>query len=476
MKTFPGRLVRLAFSIVAIGAAGPAAGQVSTRETQVPIHPERDVVEIDAELRERLGLFGNIRGFRFARLFTRADGGYVLEITFSENGTLARERRTLDNLGVGDLRAVIEGALSTTGAAVDQSGRTGLVLSHGLLGLGFYGWAIPNATDMTGFRGPFATYMLTSGLSFVVPHLLTRSSEVTFAHREAAFWGGSRGIPAGLLLGGVLGDGASDDNRNRIKLGTAVGTSLLGSVLGYNAVDRLDLDRDQIETVGVIGDFGLAGGFTMAYAAGLYDPEQTFIDGIPVYDDFEETWQGNAFALAVTGGSVATALWRARAGDYSGGDAHLLRASGLLGAQIGLPFGSAIDDNSDKALAWSGLVGATLGTLAADRLLTPGRDFSRSEGLLITAGQIAGGLLAAGITVLADEEPDRTVILGTIAAGSALGYGILYGTYAGRAKERRELSGGLDVQFSLSGLLLPLLNEGRREGPPTSAPILTIRF
>lgn len=460
----------------------PGLSSAQVRETQVPLLPERGLVEVDATLRSRLALFGEFNGFRMARLFQTADGGYILEITVRDGDRVARERRVLDKVALTELRALLLDALEQTGAAVTQDGRAGLILGHTALGLGFYGWAIPNATGMEDTRGPVATYLLASGASFLIPYLATASSDVTLAHRTSSLWGASRGIWSGWLLGGVLGAGMDNHDRDDLGLALGVATSIAGSILGYKSVDWSDLSHGQVQLRNVMGDFGLFGGMALAAGIGLYDDKTADVFGdFASYDTFEERWEGNLFTLGAAGVTTAAGMWMSSSDEYSVGDARLLRTTGILGATIGLAAADLMSDNNDQAMLLGVAAGAGLGALLGHTTLIEDRDFTSGQGLLVTAGQIAGGLIGMGIGVLVDEDADSELFTSAAAVGSLAGYALSYGAFRGEAERSYRNrsgtpSGGLDIQFQLSGLLLPLMNRNGNSGGFTSAPILTIRF
>ena len=89
-------LVRLVATALLLGSlCRSSAAAQTTRETQVPIDPERGVVEVGPDLRRELGLFGDVAGFQIARLFRQDDGTLVLEISRLADGTLVRDRRVV---------------------------------------------------------------------------------------------------------------------------------------------------------------------------------------------------------------------------------------------------------------------------------------------------------------------------------------------------------------------------------------------
>jgi len=466
-------MTRLLLTLLILATTAPVMAQ--ERETQVPLLPERSLLEIDQDLRNRLDVFPGLTGFVTARLFQGASGLFVLEITLTEGDRIVRERRTLSPADLEGLRTTLRGAFQQTGAAVQQDGRTALILGNTALGLGFYGWAIPDATEITGVQGYVGSYLLAAGGSFLVPYLLTRSSEVTVAHRANSLWGGTRGIGAGWLLGSSIGDQSDSDDQHDWGVGTGVATSILGSVLGYRAVDWANASRGQVETWNVMGDLGLVGGVTLGYGLGLFEREERFDDVVYV-DEFHYQRDGNLFALGVAGLSTAAGVWMASDGDYVLGDAHTLRASGMLGGILGLTVAEWTGDD-DQNVALGGVAGAAATTLLADRVLLPGRDFSPGQGWLITAGEVAGGLLGTGLAVLIDDNASADFYLGAASAGALIGFSSTYLAYQGGARrsDRNRSPGRFDAEFDLAGLLLPLMNRNSG-GRPVDATVLRIRF
>lgn len=88
------------FTLLA-GLASPAGAQLPPPrpgevERQEILLPDAGILEITPELRNRLGLFPDVQGFRSARLF-RSDGGETLvELEWMEGDLRVRQRRRLD--------------------------------------------------------------------------------------------------------------------------------------------------------------------------------------------------------------------------------------------------------------------------------------------------------------------------------------------------------------------------------------------
>lgn len=487
--------VALALTLAALGSdvARPtaAAAQQVQRETQVPIDAERGVVEIDPRLRDELGLFAGLDGFVSARLFRSAAGQHVLEVTYREAGSLAHERRALSDAELAAFRADVQQRLADLGRerVVLRDGRAGLVVGQAAVGLGYHGWALGEAMDVDSDRGRVATYLLTSGASFLVPWLLTQDRAVTIAQRDLFFWGATRGIAYGHVIGHLVApddprdffDGNESERRTRLALGSA--GSVLGSVLGFRAAR--DAGPGTVALWSAAGDFGLAGAFGTSYALGLFDeevsgPECPDGTGPCEVESIGSMRAGHAATLALGLASLWGAKRWSDARDYTVGDARALRSFGLLGAQAALPIAiEAFDPDdggtgNDKAVVASTVLAGAAGLFLGDRLLAP-TSLTGGEGLLVLAGHVAGGLGALGVTYLLDgsSSADETLYLATSAAGSAIGSILTFRAVRG-ATALPDGSG--DARAGSARGLANAQVEVQPTALLTGAPLLTVRF
>lgn len=345
--------------------------------------------------------------------------------------------------------------------------------------------------DIESTRGRVAAYLLTAGASFYLPYRLTRDIEVTPPHRDAVVWGGTRGIAYGALLGDLLtldedipvtrpGEPFEEDEDHRVVLGMGIVGSVAGQVLGYHAVSATGADRGDVALWSTVGDLGLAAGFGTALALGLYDGEERCDGDVCSVSDTEATRAGHAATLALGAASLFGAYRWSRARDYTVGDARALLSFGLLGAQAVLPAAWAAFEDADegeRALAASLVAGTAVGLWLGDRALED-RSLDGSDGLLVQAGHLAGGLGALGITYLLDggQSADEVVYLGAAAVGSAVGSQLTFRALSGDALPRPggAPGEGLSIRVSPAGLLMGALP--RRHGAALRAPLLSVRF
>ncbi len=340
--------------------------------------------------------------------------------------------------------------LRISGGARNQDGRGALVLMETAFSLGYYGWVVPEVMDIHETQGQVAAYMLTSAAGFVVPFVATRHATVSAASRSLAFYGATRGFLTGLTVhdatypkpDSITSDGytyyfVDSDKSGDNLLGWTAASSVVGTVLGCSAAGWLDHDESRAEVLTTMADLGGAVGAGTAFAADLYDEPN---DGSP-------TPRGrrigrSAIALGGAGAGIAAGVALGNTGRYTVGDARALRTSYMLGAQLALPVVRVIAGHEDvraRDYVAGALAGSVAGTYAGDRLLRP-YNLRGGDGLLLTAAQLAGGLLATGITFLL-VDPDRTdsgelIYLTTSSIGSAAATAVAFRALTAHGRAR----------------------------------------
>lgn len=482
----------------------PAAlhGQDVERERQEPLLPELGIVEIDPELRDRMGLFAEVEDFRRARLFLRYGVAPILEIESVRDGRVERERRLLSDSDLSALRMDLEERYAAAQLPPPerrppegQEGRGSLVLGHTLLGLAYHGWAVPVALDIDSAQGAVAAYLLTAGATFYLPYRLTRDRPATRVHRDLSMYGGTRGIGAGLLMGDALAD-PDGSNSSRIRLATGILGGWAGALVGYGVAGRAAPDEGTAALWTALGDAGFAAGALTAFVAGPYDRETVEVrDGDFVYEEDRVRNRALGHAITLTGGAsgLAAGRWLAPRYPMTEGNVTVLRSAGILGAHLGVAAGRLATDE-DRVLAGALLVGGLGGTALSLPLLER-RRFTEGEGLLVAAGHLAGGATALGVTylIVSEVEDRASTYLTTSALGSLLGAGLVARALdpGSAAVPSRRLgtpgSASLELHPSavLSGFLLHGLTSRDREasdpswraGPALRPPtLLTLRF
>ena len=316
-----------------------------------------------------------------------------------------------------------------------------------LLGLGFYGWALPLSTDASGETGT-AVYLLTAGASFFVPMLATSGQPVTWGMTDLALYGATRGIAHGVFAYELF---AGDESTGDGNLAAAVTGSLIEGVGGYMWARGANLRAGSTTAIGALGDFGLLEGVGVGQLADLFDGNNDAAAAATML-------AGSALGLA--GGAVL-----AGRRDYSYGDARIMRDGMVLGSLLSL---MVVDwfEPSDNTYVTGAMVGGVVGLVGGDRLVRD-TEFTAGQSWLVTLGMVAGGAAGVGVGWLLEQSSssyDGTALLTAGVVGATLGYGGIYASSLNSARAARV--GGSSWRFELSPLALVA---ARTPGPRGSA-------
>ncbi len=353
-------------------AAAPAAG---AREVLVAFDPAGRVQRIDEPLARRIGLFvDEYPGFQEARLFAGGDTSFVLEITVLRGGRLERERVPLDLERAEALRADVTRRIAAAGpppAKLNQEGRTMLVAGNALLGLGFYGWAVPYVLEADDWSVATGAYLLTAGASTFVPMLLTQNASVSWPMTNLSLHGSTRGVWHGWLLYDLAssGSGGIDDDRGRVAV--MMLTSIAEGALGYALASGGRMDGGEAQTVVNGGDYGLLWGVCASDVAGYLDRD-------------DERMSALTTLAGAAGGTLAFRLLASRRA-YSYGDAWVMRSAGYVGMLVATAVADAGDPEGSESYSAGLIAGSVAGLVVGDRLVT-GRDFTGGDGILVQLG------------------------------------------------------------------------------------------
>ncbi len=492
---------RIVVGVILLLLAGVTS--MEAQETQVAMDAAGRIQVITPELASRLGLFPDVPGFQEARLFSVADASFVLEITTSRRGTVQRERRPFSAAEADAFRRDVSERVTSRApsAALDQSGRTKLLVGSTVLGLGYYGWATALAFDPDNSQTAVAVYMLASSTTFFAPYLVTRNRHIPQPVANMALWGAMRGPIHGFLLS-YLGDARSDKTR----FGWSVAFGAAETITGGLVASRLGMNAGRAELTGVGGDIGMGVGLLAANVLGLDDRqrwERFQSPGFPA-DSFptdDRTLQA-AVTLAASGLGLVGGYLGGGSGDWTVGDAVVFRNVTAIGAIAGLAAGDIVhqprlitlpppapgfpaysyyEDDFSRPHSASALVG-TAGAMLLGRALVRGRNFTGGQGTLLTLAPLAGGLIGLGIAYWATPEkpydytspaPARDpndhseLYLSAAAVGATAGFAALYPTLSRQAKG---ISSASRFDFSVNPLAFAHF-AGRGKGTVTVAEV-----
>lgn len=397
---------------------GLVGSPVAAQDVQVPLDRDSTLYVLDADLRQDLGLFPEVSGFQEARLYRAGDAEYELVIRYEQDGRVLRERRSLPPAEVQDLRAQITKGLATTerlppGA---QEGRYGLIAAttfHGLI----EGGLLAGAFDAEGSEAATLT-LLGGAMGFFVPLLATQNTPVSEAEADMVFYGGLQGYAHAVQVMGVL---AGEDLPGRGTAGLAALGGILEGAIGYRIAHHNDWGAGHAEMVTTNGIGGNLVGLGIGGAIVGEDP------------DFEEASRVVAGASLL--GSIGGAYLGHRMGRttrYTEGDARIYAQSALQGANLMGSFLSLQDDLSPRGTALL-LSGSAVGGAVLGRYLVRDRDFTGTQGSLVTLGSVAGSLLGLAVTAGGDAGEVAPMVQ---ALGSAAGFGITYAVLEGEARRQ----------------------------------------
>jgi hypothetical protein len=396
--------------------AAPLVAQ--SEERQQPFDSAGRLVVVTPDLASRLGLHSILpaaSGYRVARLYRRADSTYVVEFVL---GTGALERRVRYDVSaelVAQLREATRAAQLT--AQVErryQEGRPSLIRSSVILGLGFYGWAVPSMLNVDDARSAGSLFFLTSSASFFIPYLATRTTDVTRATANLYWYGATRGILVGALTSNLLDPDAS----GRTTLSYAVAGSLIGSTVGAIYGRTAAWSHAEAAGASAYGDLGAMAGVTLGFATGLYSGDGTNDDR-----------GGNALVLGGLGAGILLGPVLARHESYGEGDAAVALNGGLLGMGAAATILVANDERNDRVSGAALFAGELLGAFAGNRLARS-VSLTEGQGTITRLSMLGGALLGFGLAYVgAGDEANGGVYIGAATAGGTAAMLVVLSSY-----------------------------------------------
>jgi len=422
----------------------------------VPLDRAGRIDEIDARLARRLGLFlDRYPDMVVVRLFQQGDSAFVLEVTSRQGERTVRQRVPMTAAQVADLRADVSRRVAAEApeAALNQEGRSLLLATTTTLGLGFYGWALPVTLHIEDGRAAVATYMFTAGASFVIPYMLTKTRPVTYGMANLGYWGATRGLVHGVLLGNILSDDES------VPAGLGMAGSILEATIGYAWAARTGMTPGAAHDIGNWGDMGSMTGFELAMILGVDNAE----DAVP------------AMVLAGSLLGVPVGAGYAHARRHTWGDAEIQRMAYSTGILAGFMVSDWIDGLDSPHVGGAALlVGSTAGFLIADHALR-NHDYSVGQGILVDLGTVAGTLIGVGTAALVSgkDGPGQTTGLTLSTAGAVLGLTLTAASLRASAYAAPAPSDGPQLSMSVvPALRLP----GQARGFPAPMLMASLRF
>lgn len=385
------------------------------------------ILIIDRELRDQLSIFPEYPGFEQARLFRASERHYTLEVTYDDAGKTARKISPIDSAQASELRANIRNRIISErpSALLDQSGRNHLLWTTSVVSFYYYGTVLSVFTERGDNVILSTTHLLTGGIGFFLPYLLTTNATVTSGMAAGARVGSILGIVHGLTATQIVAD--SPDDKVVAAIGGVLSLAELGA--GMILAKKYDVPEGRVNLIGVGGVFGTLLGVEAA----------TLITG-----EFGRT---NA-AIGLIG-SVATmygANELALHTNYTTGDAKAMMMGGLIGSYLASALTSTIRTPDSRAGVALLMGGNILGCALAHTWLGQ-RDLTDADGNYAVLGGIGGSLLGMAVTSRIDDDDFQTAV--TISAlGSLAGYALVMATARGDREKDKSFKEESDTERS----------------------------
>jgi hypothetical protein len=359
---------------------------------------------------------------------------------------------------------------------VGRTERVAILGATTALGLGLYGWTLPGALGVDSSQSTRAfvgLYMVTAASSFIVPYLILRDRPVTPGQANLAFYGSTRGIWHGVLVGALIGGEIGINRRTQGWKAAMLLGSVAEMVAGYQWAGAGHLSAGEARTIAAVGDLGLGlgfgGGFLFRFDGKPRDctpfTERVECFGPdPQADKHSRQMSGMGLlgsALGLTGG-----YFLARHRENTWGDGEVLRGSIVLGTftAAGLADltsrGRDFGDFGNRKYTAALMVGGTAGLVAGDYLVRK-TTFSPGQSMLLDLSMVAGGLLGAGTTYLVPGGSNKPYVFAA-ALGSIAGFTLAYwGLHdAPESEATRQLSRLSRHRVSL----MPTVGSGGQQG------------
>jgi hypothetical protein len=430
------------------------------QEVQVPIDSAGRLDRIDRELEQKLGLFPEFKEFQEARLYLSVppdgskDSSFILEITHLVDSRPQRVRRPLSAAEAEELRRKVTARISERSPQItlDQEGRSRLITGTTILGLTYYGLAIPAAFDVQDTKTTVALYMLSGASGFIIPYLSTSHSQVTRAQANISLYGATAGLLHGVLLYGLF----ANDFDAPTMWGVSVLTGVTEAFVGYHLAGNNDLEEGKGGVITGLGTFGLGFGAATAYLLRA-DDARPYAGGM----------------LLGTGAGFLVGNVMANMQHYSAGDAQVLLTTGVLGAYtpVGLLILAGSEDG--KVYVSSAMLGSAAG-LVLGHYLVRGHEFSDAQGNYIALGTVAGTALGLGTAyLLSSDGSDEKLYAGASLVGSVGGFIVMYSLLEDDAVVRDE---GRNWRFQIAPAGIGALLLGRFPASDASVPLAGFQY
>jgi hypothetical protein len=372
-------------------------------EKQIPFDTEAQVYEIDSSFAQKLEFFKDYKGFQKALLFVQPDSSYIIEIYQKKVEGIVKERVKIEPETINRIQQEI--ALIKSRAIseqkYDRSGYAQFLGNSFLFAFGIQAPLVVMGFSPDDFRIGVALYMLSSASGFVIPLMLTKNCDVSKAHSDMFAAGGMHGLYIGGALSGI-GDMALYEGGGAF---LTLGGSIIGEYLGFQSVNEYGLTLGRGNTIFVISDFiGASSVGALSLFDNWFNPRMNIKHYLGI-------------SLAGLGLGIYTGSKVTQNINLGDGDPTIFADFGIAGGAV-LPVALSWFDNgrgriSGKMYVSAGITGLVLGSILGYRVIKE-KDYSESEGNIITLGGFAGALTGLGLVYIARIEELRAYYTGMV--------------------------------------------------------------
>lgn len=382
------------------------------REVQMPFDSAGKIYEIKKDLASTLSFFENYPDMTSALLFMQPDSTYVIELYYRKEHHVVKTRVPIDQESLLLIRnEIIQRPIEPKISAMRDRSGAWLYLTNSLV-FSYCGRAplLLIATSPDDYRVVITLYLLSSTAGFFIPMMITKNTDITYAHAFSSWFGATRGVYAGYVIGYCL-----DNNYSESDAWFPLFGSIIGDVAGFKATPS---GRRGVGKIGLITTMADWGTVCIPAVVALAD---------------DSTWFDEKIYLLTSLGGLAGGIlggnYLSRKLDLQDGDPRIFRLYGALGAAT-LPIilywfdGIYPSEHAHRLYIASGLIGCGIGSYLGWRAIK-NKDYSFGDGVMLEVGSIAGGMATSGLLLLADiwTETDFSaqVYATTALAGAMLG-------------------------------------------------------
>jgi hypothetical protein len=432
----------------------------NAQESQVSFDLNGKILTLTSDINSKINLITDYPTFKEAILYILPDSSYSLEIFYFTEGKLTRQRKQLTNNEGNELRAKATEMLTDKSprSLLNQDGRSYLLTGNTVMGLLYYGWAVPVIFDMED-EIAYAVYCLTAAASYIVPSALTTNSDVSLASAHLSLYGGASGIIHGMLLSDLLG---IDDYQGL--LGVSIVTSIAENIAMYKIAQNSNMETGKADVL-----------INYATLGGLYG---LALDGV-----VNESLDGSLWALPPLLGTVGGYIlgnYVANTQHYSQGDATISFIPTALSAYLTTSVLLVADaEFSIETFCLTNMLAGAVGTYIGNELVK-GKEFTESHGNYTILATMAGALIGSGLGALMFSDSDNLRYLPIVSSlGGILGFYIAYSAYQEEGKAI--ITGSLDFDISPVGLAGGLSGNNfsyidHRALKPVSLPVVSLKY